>query len=156
MELFHDDPDNYVALAMAPLTAFGLQMRTPMEEPERYGMNMWGEPSEGVASKDPVDVELRQIGYRPSFPPPNIKGVPLDGPQYREYIKASGENARVAIENDMSMPDWSDSPNEHKLRLIRAHITAARKSAADQLMLDYPEIMDKATELSNQRNGIDQ
>lgn len=163
LELFYNDPDNYTALAMSPISAFGIGMRTPQAEPHMYGMDMWGQPTDSLSlqSNDPVDVELRQIGYRPSFPSPNIQGVPLTGPQYRDYIRVSGENSRASIENDMSLPGWADYPKEQKLRMVRSDINAARRDAADQLMTDdlaaKPDgesIMDKATALQNQRQGI--
>lgn len=161
----YNDPDNYAAMVPALTSIFGIQMRPPMAPAHLYGMNMWGEPSDDLTrpSQDPVDIELRQIGYRASFPSPTIQGIPLNGPQYRAYIKIAGENSRAAIENDMSLPGWADYPKEQKMRMIRADITGARKDAADQIMTedmanspDGESIMDRATALQNQRYGINQ
>jgi hypothetical protein len=123
---------------------------------EKYGMDVWGRaPSERAeVADDPVAKELNQLGYAPGFPEDRIKKVELTPEQYQDFIQTSGRLARTNIENDMSLPGWSDFPARARLKLIKRSVERARKSAENQIMIGDlaisppgESIMDRATAL---------
>jgi len=115
--------------------------------------DVWGEPilahtalgpSQGV--DDPVDQEfLRMNKYFPARPEQKIRGVQLTPEQYDDYTRTAGRYSKMLLLQDIQSPGWDQLPDELRISTMRKHLDAARESARQLMMAQYPDIMQKST-----------
>jgi hypothetical protein len=111
---------------------------------EKFGMNVWGEPSGvfGSPQNDPVSLELKRIGYAPSFPADKMSvkgvkdGVPLSNSQYREYVQISGRLAKQHITALLQLPGWQSFPLAWRAKEIQKTVEHDRKAAMAKMQMD--------------------
>lgn len=121
--------------------------------------DIWGEPvtSEGAVgpdfgsplrqstiSQDPVNQKLIQLQVWPSKPQRQIRGVELTDQQYDDYTRIGGRLAKMRLDAIVAMPQFNQAPAQIQRDIITKTISNARESAATQIMMANPQIMQTA------------
>lgn len=146
-----NDPGNTAAILPSLAAIFGVGLESPLPPMSRSGRDVWGDPlaqsSNPIASAvlgpgtpaswrdDPVNKELEQLGYTPSFPMDTIRGQKLTAQQYDDYVRVAGRMAHIRLEDVVKMPGWSAVPAPSRLKVIKSVITKSREVAATSIML---------------------
>lgn len=115
------------------------------------GMSLWGEPVGRDTNSDPVNRELEQLNYAPSFPMRKIRGVPLTDAQYSSYVQISGRLAHMRLTETVGMPGWDTIPTQARLNAVQSIMEDSRNMAQTTLMLQYPNIRQKANDAKTAR-----
>lgn len=147
-----NDPDNTTAMIPSLAAIFGVGLESPLPPLTKSGRDVWGMP-EGTTShesSDPVNQELKHLGFTPNFPSEKILGVKLTGAQYDDYLKTAGPLARIRIESLIQDPRWNNLLADDRLYLVKENIRQSREIAATAVELKAKgtnnDIIQQATE----------
>lgn len=136
-----NDAENGAAWPLAVMAFFGMGITEPLPEPERQGLNVWGEeygnfdaplPTPNRPQND-LDRIFKEAGVTPSFPAKTVMGVKLNDQQYHDYIQISGQTLAQNAKLVTSLPGWNDQPQSAKKALLESYRRAARTQAASAL-----------------------
>ena len=83
--------------------------------------------------------------YFPARPEQKIRGVQLTPEQYDDYTRTAGRYSKMLLLQDIQSPGWDQLPDELRISTMRKHLDAARESARQLMMAQYPDIMQKST-----------
>jgi hypothetical protein len=102
-------------------------------------------------SDSPVVQALDRLGIEANMPANNIRGVKLSPAMYDEYSYEAGQRMQEYLGAAVATPGFDQgSPGEQE-NAIRASMAAAREDARSYMMSKYPEIIDQADTLKQQR-----
>lgn len=115
--------------------------------------DIWGEPIEShtalgpsLANHDPATQALLDAGYYPGRLGRKIRGIELSGQQYDDFTRIGGRMARMRINALVNTPGFSSMPKQFQAEKIKDIITSARESARSMILMQNPDIIQKATE----------
>lgn len=78
---------------------------------------------------------------------PKIRGVPLTEAQYDDYSRIAGRLAKQRLDGIVPQDGFSQMPAESQIKTIKKIIESSRESARTAIMMQNPEIIQKAQEL---------
>lgn len=99
-----------------------------------------------MVNEDPVTKELIVLKIFPAPVEKKIKGVELTPQQYDDYQRIAGRLAKVNLDAIVATPDWASLPAFARQEVISRTITRARGTATNLLMMQNPDIIQKATD----------
>jgi hypothetical protein len=139
-----------------------LRARTPFLSttlmPKR---DVWGEPvvregalgpdiaspiAEARLKNDPVNRALLDAGYYPSTLERKIRGVDLTDQQYDDYARLAGRMSKMRLNAFVNTPGFATIPKQMRADKMREVINAARESARSIVLMQNPDIIQKANE----------
>lgn len=120
--------------------------------------DIWGEPMPNrdasllggytqAISNDPVDKELMDVGVYPSKPLRKIRGVDLTDQQYDDYCRQAGRMAKMQLTDMVNMAGFSTLPVGVRQEMIKNVITASRENARSLVLMENPDLIQKAIDL---------
>jgi hypothetical protein len=101
---------------------------------------------ESRISKDPTNQRLLALGVYPSQPERKIRGVQLTDQQYDDFCKIAGKTAKMRLDSIVPNSGFSNLPESAQIDIIKNTIKTARETASSIVMMQNPEIIQKATE----------
>lgn len=151
IDFAYEDPGNFLALALSPLTMFGVSMRPPMGAiPGRATRDVWGDKV-GTHHDEPMDQKLRQLGIEFSNPARRIRGVELDDKQYDIYQQYAGKYMRANVSQALRTPGFNNLPLGRQEMLIRDSANDAREKARDVMIAKIPGFTQKSLQIQRDR-----
>lgn len=123
--------------------------------------DVWGEPIrlegglgpdllspiyESRLNNDPVNQRLLALKIYPSRPERKIRGVELTAQQYDDFARISGRMSKVRMDALIGAAGFSALPEFVQGRVIRETLSDARESARTLIMMQNPEIIQKAVD----------
>lgn len=137
ISFFEQTPDNTGAIVPVLSGMFGVGVENALPPLHKLGVTSWGDPVS--LWHDPIrsnlDRELTKLGKTMSFPNPTINGVKLTDDQYREYIVASGQSAKMQISSLINSTFWEKASNQTKLDMVNSAIKTGRDLAQSEIMI---------------------
>lgn len=111
--------------------------------------DMFGEPIPSGGPdpsyfNDPILKELEALQIKPGFLSRKIRSVPLTDQQYDDYSRIAGRLTRIQLQAYISMPWWHQAPVADRFNIVKTAIDGSRESARTQIMMQYPDIVQKA------------
>lgn len=150
-----NNPTDSAAIIPSLAAVFGVQLETPLPPMAKAGRDVWGDHIEPFGTppswhNDPVNQEFERLGYTPSFPMDQIRGVKLTAPQYDDYMRLSGRLAHVRLGDLVQSSGWDSLPGNVRLSVMKDVVKKSRDMAATSIMLQSQgstnDIMKQATE----------
>lgn len=96
-----------------------------------------------AATDDPVDQMMIDNRIKVALPERAIGGVKLTGDEYSAYVQMAGEPAKKYLDklvNSAGFKRLSDGPEGAKALIVNSIISKFRKSAADQMLVKFPQV----------------
>lgn len=155
-----NDAGNTAAILPSLAAIFGVGLESPLPPASRSGRDVWGDPLSAYGgtpkswSADPVNQEFDRLGHTPNFPMDTIRGVKLTEPQYDDYVRTSGRLAHMRLTDVVSMPGWDALPAPQRLKIMLSIVRKSRDMAATTIMLQSPDLMQKATQAKMAAMGM--
>lgn len=78
-----------------------------------------------------------------------IRGVPLSEQQYDDYSRLAGRLAKQRLDGIVPQDGFSQMPAENQIKTIKKIVESSRESARSAIMMQNPEIIQKAQALKN-------
>ncbi len=82
---------------------------------------------------DPVNTELIQLDYAPSYPNRTIGGVELSAEDYDKYTALAGKAAYDQLSETVATPEWRSLDDAGKVKAAKKIVSEARRDARSQL-----------------------
>lgn len=123
--------------------------------------DVWGEPIElegGLGpdllspiyesrlNNDPVNQTLLRLGVYPSRAPRKIRGVELTEEQYDDFARIAGRTTKMRLDAIVNLPGFESMPEFAQRELVTRTIDTAREASRSMMMMQHPEIIEKAME----------
>jgi len=120
--------------------------RNILGEPRKYAKGFGGIYSPLNVSKenqDQVYEEFVKIGYTPTIPSRQIRGVDLTSEQYDELLSLQQNQLalRAKLQNVISSPRWKNFNNYQKEQTLDAIISASQEAARNLMLVRYPGLL---------------
>jgi hypothetical protein len=150
-----NNPHDTAAIIPALSAFLGVGLESPLPPMSENGQDVWGDklPPFGTPpswANDPVNKEMEQLGYTPSFPMQTIRGQSLTSEQYDDYVRLSGRLAHMRLGEMVSSQGWAAIPSSTRLSVMKDIIRKSRDIAATSIMLQSQggphDILKAATE----------
>jgi len=90
--------------------------------------------------KEPIAEEMLRLKIAPAMPDRKIDGVELDGFDYNELVKLSGERAKISLTSLVTGLNWSQIPDPLKVSIIKNMITQHKAIGKKRFLAAHPEI----------------
>ena len=136
-----------------------MMRKIPLESERLFPMrDIWGEPMpnhelvvpgitaiyESRINNDPVNQRMVALGMGPALPERKIRGVELTEGQYDDYSRIAGRLAKVRLDQIVPSPGFAQMPEIAQREVISKTIAGAREAARSMVMMQNPEIVQKA------------
>lgn len=127
--------------------------------------DIWGEPIankdtlgpagfsaiyETKVNKDPVNKAMLANGYFPAQPMRKIRGVELNDQQYDDYCRVAGRLAKMRLNAIVAQPGFTSLPPGTQHDTMKSIVESARESARSLVLMQNPEIINRAVENKKQ------
>lgn len=138
----------------------GIKARIPgMSQQLLPRRDIWGEPIdlggglgpdlispiyESRINNDPVNQSLLRLKVFPSKLSRQIRGVELSDQQYDDFSRLAGRTAKMRLDSVVATPGFSTMPQFAQREIITRTIDTARETARNLMMMQNPEIIEKA------------
>ncbi len=118
-------------------------------------LNIWGQPTErgdalGPDLLSPIYssrmngdkslAEIARLRLGLSKPPRKIGDARLTTKQYSDLVTYSGQPAKQMIDGLTADPQWDKLPDGMRRLLIKNAVETSRKSAREQMLMQYPDL----------------
>jgi len=87
--------------------------------------------------------EFVKIGYTPTIPSRQIRGVDLISEQYDELLSLQQNQLalRAKLQNVINSPGWKNFNNYQKEQTLDAIISASQEAARNLMLVRYPGLL---------------
>lgn len=116
----------------------------PLEREGAAGPDIISPVYQSSLTSDPVNRALMDSGYYPGYPAKKIRGVELTDQQYDDYARISGRMAKMMLDQIVALPGFGDFPALQRLGLMRNAVEHSRESARAVVMMQNPDLIQKA------------
>lgn len=99
-----------------------------------------------LVNNRPVDMEMRDLGIKPTKVMDRIHGVKLNAEQYDAYQATAGVMTRSMLDALVAQKNWKELPAYAREQVFRQTIESSRQMAVQAMQMKYPELILKATE----------
>lgn len=131
----------YVRETLTPKTdVWGEEIQTQ----NSLGVDIVSPIYESRLKNDPVNMALMKLGMYPARPDRTIRGVELTDVQFSEYAKTSGRLAKMRLNSLIEQQGFQGMTPGLQRKMIAKIISSSRDNARNLMLMQYPEILQKA------------
>lgn len=118
----------------------------PIANKEALGIDGFSAIYESKATKDPTNIALLKLGVFPPQPEREIRGVELTDKQYDDYTRIAGRTLKMRLDAIINTPGFSSAPEYYQREIIQKNKDQTREQARRLIMMESPDIVQKATQ----------
>ena len=98
-------------------------------------------------SKDPVWQAFKTNGYSPAPVERKINGIQLSDQEYHDYAVKAGLLSKMLLNQIVGMPNFTQLSPGTRHDMLRDAVTSGRGAARSWMLINYPDIMVKSTNM---------